>query len=97
MQNTQGRDDMQDRLNDFSRRLAAYRAKIESPHHELGQHMGHLVEFEKEHEALAQRLANADQTTWERMEKTFKADLNGLMDRFENWVEYVDEEYKQTR
>jgi hypothetical protein len=87
---------MQERLNDFSRRLAAYRAKIESPHHELGQHIGHLVEFEKEHKALEQRLATADLTTWQQIEKTFEADLNGLMGRFDKWVEYVDEEYKQT-
>jgi DNA repair exonuclease SbcCD ATPase subunit len=97
MQDAGTRDDIQDRLKDFSRRLAAYRAKLESPHRELGQHMGHLVEYERAHEDLSKRFAQADLSTWERMAQTFEEDLNGLTDRFDKWAAYVDEEYKQTR
>ncbi|GBE44698.1 hypothetical protein BMS3Bbin10_02801 [bacterium BMS3Bbin10] len=97
MQNSDKFEDMRDRLQEFSARLEKRRAQLASrPHHKTNQHMGHLVEFEKEHQALTKRMDQTDASVWEQMGKTYRADLNGLMNRFDKWVRYVDEEYKQT-
>lgn len=96
MQNAVSRNDIQKRLRDLSYRIAEYRAKIESPHHKLGQHIGHLVELEHEYETLSRTFSQADQSAWEQMAQTFEADFNGLISRFGKWVKNVDEEFKQT-
>jgi len=89
-------EEMRQRLEALSVRLARTHEKLHSGDRREGtRHIEHLDGFEKEHEALAARLEQADASAWERMRATLQGDLKGLTERFETWVEEVDETYER--
>ncbi len=92
------RDDLKQRLHEFTEHLEKKQKELEThPHHAAGQHMGHLVNLRKEHEELKRRLEKPGAAAAEESRNVIEAEFNSLLDRFDQWVRYVDDEFDQTR
>lgn len=92
------RDDLERRLHEFSERLDNKLKELKRrPQHAAGQHMGHLVNFREEHEQLMRRLEQSGGSAAESAQDTVEANFNSLLDRFDRWIQYVDDEFDQTR
>lgn len=92
------RDVLERRLHAFSERLDNKLAELEQrSQHMTGQHMGHLVSFREEHEKLKRQWKQSGHPEAGSADDTIEANFNSLLKRFDRWVQYVDEEFEQTR
>jgi hypothetical protein len=93
-----GDRDLEQRLHEFTQHLEKKEKELaDHPHHAAGQHMGHLVNFRKQHEELKRRLEQPGAATAESSRNVIETEFNSLLDRFDQWVRYVDDEFNQTR
>jgi len=96
MINLGSRDQLQARLEQLSREIAATKKKFHARGHRPGgTHMGHLVEIGQRHEKLHQQVGGADEGLWENMKQSWHEDVTGLLDSFAKAVKYEDEEFHQ--
>ena len=90
------KDQLQVRLDQLSKEIAATQKKFHARGHRPGgTHMGHLVKISQRHEKIQQKVKQADESLWEHMKQTWQEDIAGLLDSFAKAIKYEDEEFRQ--